>query len=80
MAQKPTYEELEQIVLGLEKKLYTLKLMEESLRESEEKHRSILENIEEGYFEVDIAGNFTFFNDSTANEAGSVERAFERNP
>ncbi|MBW2118775.1 MAG: PAS domain S-box protein, partial [Deltaproteobacteria bacterium] len=37
---------------------------EEALRESEEKYRSIIENIEEGYFEVDLAGNLTFFNDS----------------
>ena len=42
----------------------------EALRESEEKHRSILENIEEGYFEVDIAGNFTFFNNSTSKILG----------
>jgi len=70
MAQKPAYEELEQRVLDLEKKLSDLKLMEEALRESEEKHRSILENIEEGYFEVDLAGNFTFFNASTAKIIG----------
>jgi len=70
MAQKPTYEELEQIVLGLEKKLSDLKLTEEALRESEEKHRSILENIEEGYFEADIVGNSTFFNDSAAKILG----------
>ncbi|MFA5321277.1 MAG: PAS domain S-box protein [Smithella sp.] len=37
----------------------------EALRQSEEKYRSILENIEEGFFEVDLAGNFTFFNNST---------------
>lgn len=36
----------------------------EKLRESEEKYRTILENIEDGYYEVDLAGNFTFFNDS----------------
>jgi len=35
---------------------------EEALRHSEEKYRSILESIEEGYFEVDLYGNFTFFN------------------
>jgi len=35
----------------------------EALREGEEKYRTILEDIEDGYFEVDIAGNFTFFND-----------------
>ena len=36
---------------------------EEGLRESDEKYRTILENIEEGYFEVDLAGNFTYVND-----------------
>ena len=35
----------------------------EARRQSEEKYRTILENIEEGYFEVDLAGKFTFFND-----------------
>lgn len=33
-----------------------------ALKLSEEKYRSILESIEEGYFEVDIEGNLTFFN------------------
>jgi PAS domain S-box-containing protein len=37
---------------------------EEALRRSEEKYRSILESIEEGYYEVDLAGNLSFFNDS----------------
>jgi PAS domain S-box-containing protein len=40
------------------------KRMEEALRESEERYRTILENIEDGYYELDLAGNFTFFNDS----------------
>jgi diguanylate cyclase (GGDEF)-like protein/PAS domain S-box-containing protein len=43
---------------------------EEALRQSEEKYRTILENIEEGYFEVDLAGNFTFFNHSTCSLLG----------
>ena len=34
------------------------------LQESEEKYRSILESIEEGYYEIDLEGNFTFVNDS----------------
>jgi PAS domain S-box-containing protein len=38
--------------------------LEEELRESEEKYRNILENIEDCYFEVDRAGDFTFFNPS----------------
>jgi len=33
---------------------------EEALRKSEEKYRTIIENIEEGYYEVDLAGNYTF--------------------
>jgi diguanylate cyclase (GGDEF)-like protein/PAS domain S-box-containing protein len=43
---------------------------EEALRQSEEKYRTILESIEEGYYEVDLAGNFTFFNDSMYRSLG----------
>lgn len=46
------------------------KQVEESLTQSEEKYRAILENIEEGYYEVDLAGNFTFFNDSVCRILG----------
>ena len=42
----------------------------EALEASEEKYRSILDNIEDGYFEVDLAGNFTFFNDSLCRILG----------
>ena len=43
---------------------------EEELKKSEEKYRSILENMEEGYWEVDLPGNFTFFNDSLCRSLG----------
>jgi diguanylate cyclase (GGDEF)-like protein/PAS domain S-box-containing protein len=46
------------------------KQMEKTLRQSEEKYRTILENIQEGYFEVDLTGNFTFFNDSLCRNLG----------
>ena len=46
---------------------------EEALRESEEKYRTILENIEDGYYEVDLAGNLTFFNDSLCRLYGYSE-------
>ena len=36
---------------------------EQKLRESEKKYREILENIKEGYFEVDLNGNYTLVND-----------------
>jgi diguanylate cyclase (GGDEF)-like protein/PAS domain S-box-containing protein len=39
-------------------------LSEEQLRRSEQKYRAIVESIEEGYYEVDPEGNFTFFNDA----------------
>ena len=44
--------------------------LEEELRESEEKYRNILENIEDCYFEVDRAGDFTFFNPSLCRILG----------
>ncbi len=40
------------------------KYLEKELIKNEEKYRTILESITEGYFEVDIAGNITFFNSS----------------
>ena len=40
------------------------KKAEEPLHQSEERYRTILENMQEGYFEVDLTGNFTFCNDS----------------
>jgi len=46
------------------------KFAEKALRESEEKYRSVLESIEDGFFEVDIAGNFTFFNDAACQMGG----------
>ncbi len=35
---------------------------EQHLRQSEEKYRAILENIEDAYYEVDFKGNLVFFN------------------
>ena len=46
------------------------RLAEAALRESEEKYRTILESIEDGYYEIDLAGNLLFFNDSLAKILG----------
>jgi PAS domain S-box-containing protein len=46
------------------------KQAEEALRQSEERYRSVLEQMEEAYFEVDIDGNFSFFNDATCRQLG----------
>jgi PAS domain S-box-containing protein/putative nucleotidyltransferase with HDIG domain len=37
---------------------------------SEKRYKNIIDNIHEGYFEVDLAGNFTFFNDSMCRILG----------
>jgi len=57
-------------VVGIVSNHIAQKKAEEALRESEEKHRTILESIEDGYYEVDIPGNFTFFNDSMCKMLG----------
>lgn len=46
------------------------KRTEDALRQSEEKYRTILESIEDGYYEVDLAGNFTFFNEPVCKTLG----------
>jgi len=43
---------------------------EEALSKSEEKYRTILHSIQEAYYEVDLAGNLTFFNDSLCRQLG----------
>ncbi|MCJ7685331.1 MAG: PAS domain S-box protein, partial [Desulfobacteraceae bacterium] len=57
-------------LIGLGIDVTTRKQAEEALRESEEKYRTILESIEDGYYEADIAGNLTFFNDSLCKILG----------
>ncbi|UCH23900.1 MAG: PAS domain S-box protein [Deltaproteobacteria bacterium] len=42
----------------------------EKLREQDEKYRTIIENIEEGFFEVDLTGKLTFFNNSVSKILG----------
>ena len=49
------------------------KRAEAILRESEEKYRTLLNNIEDGCYEVDPAGNFTFVNPSMTRILGYSE-------
>jgi len=44
--------------------------MEERLNKSEGQYQTILQSIEDAYFEVDLAGNMTFFNDATCSILG----------
>ena len=50
----------------------------QKIQESEEKYRTILESIEEGYFEVDLAGRLTFFNDSICRILGYTPEELKR--
>jgi PAS domain S-box-containing protein len=49
--------------------------IEAALRESEEKYRTILNSIQEGYYEADLSGNLTFFNDSLCGILGYPREA-----
>jgi PAS domain S-box-containing protein len=40
------------------------------IRQSEDRYRSILDNMEEAYYEVDLEGNFTFFNSTATKNLG----------
>jgi two-component system NtrC family sensor kinase len=46
------------------------KQAEEALRRSEERYRTTLEEMEDSYFEVDLAGNLTFVNNSVCRDLG----------
>ena len=65
--------ELHDLYAGLKGKIEELEIMHKALQESEEKYRTILESIEDGYYEVDIDGNFTFFNDALCDIYGYPE-------
>jgi diguanylate cyclase (GGDEF)-like protein/PAS domain S-box-containing protein len=56
--------------IALEDDIVEREQAQNSLRESEEKYRSILDNILEGYFETDLKGNIIFANNSACNLLG----------
>ncbi len=56
--------------LGYLRDISDRKQIEEKLRRSEEKYRSIIANMQEGYFELDLAGNYTFVNDAECRNIG----------
>jgi diguanylate cyclase (GGDEF)-like protein/PAS domain S-box-containing protein len=58
-----TYEG-QRATLGNHMEINRQKIMEEALRKSEERFRTIIETIEDGYGEVDFDGNIVFANES----------------
>ncbi len=71
---KQSHMELENLVgertRELTREIEERKSAHEALAKSEEKYRSILESIEDSYFELDIKGNFTFFNNALMDLLG----------
>ncbi len=49
---------------GMDRDVTENVLREKDLLRSEKKYREILEEIDDGYYEVDLEGTFTFFNDA----------------
>jgi len=70
----------EEMVQGTIINITESKLAEQKLKESEEKYRNILENMQDGYYEVDLQGNWTFANNYICNYLGySREELLGRN-
>jgi len=63
-------------ILGIARDITVRKQAEEALRQSEERYRTILEEMQDSYFEVDLAGNFTFVNDSICHALGHSREEF----
>ena len=55
---------------GIVRDITDRKIAEDAMQKRDERHRTILEDIEDEYFELDMAGNFTFVNDSLARYLG----------
>jgi len=65
-----TYPDGTQTVLGIARDVTDVLETDQALIESEIRFRSILDSIDDGYFEVDLAGNLTFFNDQISKLIG----------
>jgi diguanylate cyclase (GGDEF)-like protein/PAS domain S-box-containing protein len=63
-------QELAKANKDLEAEIKERRRSEEAFRRSEERYRSMLASIEDGYYEVDLAGNTTFCNDAQCRILG----------
>ncbi|MFO7739783.1 MAG: PAS domain S-box protein [Desulfatiglandaceae bacterium] len=70
MAKRTALSELENRIKALEEEIRKPQGEEKILQESEKKCRNILDSIEEGFFEVDFAGDLMFFNDALCGILG----------
>jgi diguanylate cyclase (GGDEF)-like protein/PAS domain S-box-containing protein len=61
-------------IRGIARDITERKKMEEKIRESEEKYRTIFEEMKEWYFEADLDGKLLFFNDTLAKSLGYLQK------
>ncbi len=57
-------------LLGISEDITDRKQAEDALRKSEAKYRSILENMHDAYYELDLEGNLIFFNEALISKSG----------
>ncbi len=60
----PVYDAVVLLKSELDQQLTERRAAEDALRESEERYRTILDTIVDGYYEIDLDGNVTFCNDA----------------
>jgi len=59
-----------QVIMGVGRDISERKMAEEALKRSEERFRTVLEDMENGYFELDLKGNYIFVNDAMCKILG----------
>ncbi|MDD5312485.1 MAG: PAS domain S-box protein [Dehalococcoidia bacterium] len=59
-----------QVIMGVARDISERKMAEEALKRSEERFRTVLEDMENGYFELDLKGNYIFVNDAMCKILG----------
>jgi PAS domain S-box-containing protein len=61
-------------IVAILRDITEIKEAQQKLTESDQKYREIIENIEDGYFELDLQGNYTYMNDYTSKYLGVLKK------
>ncbi len=72
----PLYQDGSPIVVGFARNITERKRAEETVRESEQKYRTLVTQSPDGIFMVDLSGNFLSVNDSMCRELQFTEKEF----